>query len=106
MPKVQDIKILNVDNTEYLVDTLSDNCKHLVSVYNEWNQKEADARDQVAILQAAKEQLSRQIVNQIRAEQAQQTASDAESTGTLHVSGESETTTQEGSADVENVPNA
>jgi len=78
MPKVNDIKILNVDNVEYAVDDLSDACKHLVATYNEWNQKEADARDNLFILQSAKENLSRQIINQIRAELAQENAKEVD----------------------------
>jgi len=78
MPKVQEIKIINVDNVEYAVDAMSDTCKQLVAIFNEWNQKESDAKGELALVQAAKETLSRQIINQIRNEQAEaQAASEA-----------------------------
>ena len=70
MPTVNDITVLNIDETPYAVESLSEEVQGLVEVYNNWNQKESDARGELAILQAAKQTLSAQIVNKVREEQA------------------------------------
>jgi len=70
MPTVNDITVLNIDETPYAVESLSEEVQALVEVYNAWNQKESDARGELAILQAAKQTLSAQIVNKVRDEQA------------------------------------
>ena len=70
MPTINDITVLNIDETPYAVETLSEEVQALVEVYNSWNQKESDARGELAILQAAKQTLSAQIVNKVREEQA------------------------------------
>lgn len=69
--EVQDIQVINIDNVPYAVDAMSDTSKRLVGVYNGWNQKEADIRDELMMIQAAKETLSRQIIDQVRAEKAE-----------------------------------
>jgi len=66
MPKVTDITVLNIDEKPYAVESLTDEIKALVEVYNEWNRKEADVRDELTRFQAAKETLSRQIIGQVR----------------------------------------
>ncbi len=66
MPKVTDITVLNIDEKPYAVEALTDEIKALVDVYNEWNRKEADVRDELTRFQAAKETLSRQIIGQVR----------------------------------------
>lgn len=71
MPKVDEVKVLNIDGTPYAVDGMSDAVKRMVTVYNEWNQKEADARDNLALVQSAKSELSRQIIMQVRNEKAE-----------------------------------
>jgi len=66
MSKVTDITVLNIDETPYAVESLSVEVQALVEVYNEWNRKEADVRDELTRFQAAKETLSRQIVAKVR----------------------------------------
>lgn len=68
MPKVTDITVLNIDETPYAVESLSDEVKALVDIYNDWNHKEADVRDELTRFQAAKETLSRQIITKVREE--------------------------------------
>jgi len=70
MPTVNDITVLNIDETPYAVESLSEDVQALVEVYNAWNQKESDARGELAILQAAKQTLSAQIVAKVREETA------------------------------------
>jgi len=70
MPIVNDITVLNIDETPYEVSALSEQVQALVEVYNAWNQKEVDAQGELAILQAAKQTLSAQIVNKVREETA------------------------------------
>jgi hypothetical protein len=68
MPKVEDIKVLNIDGTPYAVDGMSDEVKAMVEIFNEWAQDEADARNRLMQVSAAKNDLSRQIILQVRKE--------------------------------------
>lgn len=81
MPKVEDVRVLNIDGVPRAVDSMSDVVKKMVAIFNEWAQREADARDELMLVQAAKQDLSRQIITQIRQEQeaAQQQATKADS---------------------------
>ncbi len=66
MPKVKDITVLNIDDKPYAVESLTDEVKALVDIYNEWSRKEADVHDELTRFQAAKETLSRQIIGKVR----------------------------------------
>lgn len=66
MPKVTDITVLNIDDKPYAVESLPDEVKALVEIYNDWNRKEAEVRDELVRFQAAKETLSRQIIGKVR----------------------------------------
>lgn len=68
MAKVEDIKVLNIDDVPYAVDAMSDEVKAMVEVFNEWNQQEADARNALSMIMAAKNDLSRRIILQVREE--------------------------------------
>lgn len=70
MPKVEEIKVLNVDDNVLAVDSQSDEVKALVSTYNEWNQDLADAHKAHAQIRAAVQALSGQIIATIRQETA------------------------------------
>jgi hypothetical protein len=72
--QVEDIRILNIDEKPYVVDEMSDEVKNLVSVYNNWNRKEASIRDELLLVHSAKQELSRQIILQVRKEQADASA--------------------------------
>ena len=76
MQQENEITTLNIDEVTYDVDKLSEEVQGLVAIYNRWNLKEADARGELAILQAAKQTLSAQIVNTVRTE-AEAAAADA-----------------------------
>ena len=97
MPTVNDITVLNIDETPYAVESLSEEVQALVEVYNNWNQKESDARGELAILQAAKQTLSAQIVNKVRDEQA---AAEAAPTEANVTSAEAVAADTEAAADV------
>ena len=93
MPQVQEIQVINIDNVPYAVDAMSETSQRLVTVFNEWNQKEADARDGFMMVQAAKETLSRQIIEQVRKEKAEaEEANDNEEATTEEVATEEATT--------------
>ncbi len=79
MTTVQPISTLNIDGTAFNVADLSAQVQALVNVYNGWNQKLADAQEGAAMVQAALSDLSRQIIQQIKADQdaAAQAANDA-----------------------------
>lgn len=66
MATVQPVTTLNIDGTELKVADLGPRVQALVNVYNEWNQKLADAQAQFALVQAALNDLSRQIIVQIK----------------------------------------
>lgn len=66
--KVDEIRVLNIDDQAYAVDMMSDKVKRLVAIFNEWAQQEVDANDRLAQIQCAKQELSRQIVAAVREE--------------------------------------
>jgi len=66
MQKVTDISVLDVDGKPYAVDSLTDEIKALVEVYNDWNRKEAEVLDELTRFRAARETLSRQIIGKVR----------------------------------------
>ncbi len=68
MPTVAKITVLNIDDKPIAVDSLSEQVQSLVEMYNEWCQKEAEVRDELARFQAAKETLSRQIITSVKSE--------------------------------------
>ena len=68
MPKVEEIKVLNVDDKVLAVDAQSEEVKALVATYNEWNQDLADRQKEHAQIRAAVQALSQQIIHTIRLE--------------------------------------
>jgi len=78
MPKVTDITVLNIDEVPYAVESLSAEVQALVDIYNDWNRKEAEVRDELTRFQAAKETLSRQIIGKVREQTAADEAAAAE----------------------------
>ncbi len=79
MAQVEDIKVLNIDEVAYDVDKMSDTVKEMVNIFNKWNQKEADVteemneavadyQDQIMLLRAGKNDISRGIILQVRKE--------------------------------------
>jgi hypothetical protein len=68
MPNVTDIETINIDETQYAVADASEKVQKLVEIFNEWNQEEANIRSKLMMLQAAKDSLSRQIIDQIKSD--------------------------------------
>jgi len=68
MQKVVDIKVLTIDEKPYAVDSLSEEIQGLVEMYNDWQRQEVVVRDELTRYIAAKETLSQQIINKVRAE--------------------------------------
>jgi hypothetical protein len=76
MPTVQAITTLNIDGKTLNVSDLSEKVQQFVLIYNEWNQKLADAQTTFALTQAALNDLSRQIITQIKTDQDAAEAAD------------------------------
>lgn len=66
MATVQPVTTLNIDGTAFNVADLSTEVQTLVGVYNEWNQDLVSAQTKFAQLQAALNDLSRQIILQVK----------------------------------------
>lgn len=80
MKKVEEIKVITIDEVPYAVDQMSETVQQLVDVYNDWNQKEMEARSHLMMISAAKNDLSRQIVQQVRADKEAAEAAKADNT--------------------------
>lgn len=66
--QVEEVKVLNIDDVPYAVDAMSDEVKSMVAVFNSWNQQDADVTDKLTMVRAAKNDLSRRIILQVRQE--------------------------------------
>lgn len=64
----EDIKILNIDGVPYAVDGLSENIQRLVAIFNEWSRKELSVKEELMMVQAAKNDLSRTIIAEFKKE--------------------------------------
>lgn len=62
-----------IDDTTYQVEGMSDEIKHLVSYYDEWRQKEAEATRTLVLYQAALGQVQQQIATMIENERNKKT---------------------------------
>lgn len=78
MPKVEDIRILNIDGVPHAVEGMSDTVKRMVEIYNEWNQREAEVQSELMMVQSARNDLSRQIILQVRKEKEEAEGGDAD----------------------------
>lgn len=74
-PKVEPVKIITIDETPYAVDSMSDDVQQMVKVFNRWNDDEADIQhevnllaDKISMIRAAKDTVSRQILDKVREE--------------------------------------
>lgn len=84
MAEVQKVKVLTFGDKTYQVDEMSDAVKSLVHYYNKANQDAADLHENLVIMNAARESLSREISNQVAREEAA-SAEKAKSSGELAV---------------------
>ena len=82
--KVEDVKVLNIDDVPYAVDAMSDEVRAMVDTFNDWNRREAGIVDDLALVRAAKNNLSMSIIQQVRKEK--QEAEEAASAATEEVS--------------------
>jgi peptidoglycan hydrolase CwlO-like protein len=76
MSEANDITVLNIDEVPYEVASLSEEAQNLVKIYNNWGRKENEAMGEVAMIQAAKQTLSAQIVAKVREEAAAKEAAE------------------------------
>lgn len=60
------ITTLNIDGEQFNVADLSDTVQRMVDIFNNWNKQEVEASDKLMMIKAAKSDLSRQIILQVR----------------------------------------
>ena len=80
MTKIEKITTINIDSVPHVVAELSDTVQKMVDLFDDWNQRESDARAEVTLLGSAKNELSRQIIAQVRTDvdESAEPANDAE----------------------------
>lgn len=74
---VEPIANLNIDGEVHQVADLSPTVQNMVDIFNGWNQKEADVSDKLMMVKAAKADLSRQIILQVRQDLEAEKAAEA-----------------------------
>lgn len=70
MLKAEEIKVLNVDGEQYLVEAQPPLIKEKVAIYNKWAQEEIDLKVDLLRVQFAKTQIGQEIVQLIQKEKA------------------------------------
>ena len=70
MLKAEEIKVLNVDGEQYLVEAQTALVKEKVAIYNKWAQEEIDLKVDLLKVQFAKTQIGQEIVQLIQKEKA------------------------------------
>lgn len=71
MLRAEETKVVNIEDRTIAVDALPDQAKQLVAFYDDWKQKELEARSLMMSYQTAMKALGQQIANLvIEAEQA------------------------------------
>lgn len=75
-PEVEPVKILTIDEKPFAVDAMSEEVQKVIGVFDRWNLIEADKQhqvnvlaDEISMIRAAKETVSRQILDMIKEEQ-------------------------------------
>lgn len=63
---VEPIANLSIDGENFVVAELSPTVQNMVEIFNGWNQKESDVADELMMIKAAKADMSRQIILQVR----------------------------------------
>lgn len=71
MLKAEEIKVLNVDGEQYLVEAQTPLVKEKVAIYNKWAQDEIDLKVDLLKVQFAKTQIGQEIVQLIQKEKAE-----------------------------------
>lgn len=62
MLKVEETKVLSIDGVERAVVTLPEKAKQLVRFYDDWRQREMEARSALLMTQTAMQSMANQIV--------------------------------------------
>ena len=78
MPTVDPLTVINIDGVPHVVGQMSDEVQAVIAIYNEWRQKEVDARNDLLLVQSALRDLGQNLVNRVREEQAAVAAAEAE----------------------------
>lgn len=63
--KAEETRVVTIDGETRVVESLPDNAKRLVSFYDDWKQKELEARSSLLMAQTAMRALANEIVNAI-----------------------------------------
>lgn len=71
MPKVQETKTLNIDNTPYAVEKMSPQLQQLVALMDEWRQEEVDASTKLTMIRSALQNLQNSIYTTVNEERNQ-----------------------------------
>lgn len=70
MPTVDPLSVINIDGVPHVVAQMSDEVQAVIAIYNEWRQREVDARNDLLLVQSALRDLGQNLVNRVREEQA------------------------------------
>lgn len=70
MPTVDPLTVINIDGVPHVVGQMSDEVQAVIAIYNEWRQREVDARNDLLLVQSALRDLGQNLVNRVREEQA------------------------------------
>lgn len=70
MPTIDPLTVINIDGAPHVVAQMSDEVQAVVEIYNEWRQREVDARNDLLLVQSALRDLGQNLVNRVREEQA------------------------------------
>ena len=73
--KIEPVKVITIDEVQHKIEDMSKPVQQIVNIFNRWNDNEADAQyelnllaDKVTMIRAAKDTISRQILEKIREE--------------------------------------
>lgn len=86
--KAEETRIVTIDGQARAVETLPENTRRLVNFYDDWKQREVEARSTLLMAQTAMRGLANEIVASIQ-------QAEAEEAGTEDVSSEPEAATAE-----------
>ncbi len=67
--RVEETKVVTIDDQTLAVDTLPDNVQQLVAFYDDWKQREVDLRSELMAMQAAMRTMQQQIAQAVKASQ-------------------------------------
>ncbi len=67
--RVEETKVVTIDDQTLAVDTLPDNVQQLVAFYDDWKQREMDLRSELMAMQAAMRTMQQQIAQAVKTSQ-------------------------------------